>query len=255
VDPNAFIGEVYRRMALRMPSPKVIEVDEFAGMGQRYEAWRRNFYMNVLPADRAARIVDVGSGDAEYIALCNALGYRDVTAVDFRASAKLKKICAVYPNIHAIDLQGTIGDHFGLGKKQYDVVHLSHVIEHIPKYSLLYAVDALYKSLSENGLIIVRCPNMEGPCALSSYYVTLAHEYGFAGSNLKSLLNICGFEEITFHNVHPRGIGRVVRWPILLGRRINHRLFGVNVGGQFGAELVVTARRRSFPPLFDERFR
>ena len=96
---------------------------------------------------------------------------------------------------------------------------------------------------------------MEGPCALSSYYVTLAHEYGFAGSNLQSLLNICGFDEIEFHDVFPRGFRYAIRWPILLARRISHRLFGVNVGGQFGAELVITARRRGFAPLFDQRFR
>jgi SAM-dependent methyltransferase len=242
-------------MILRMPAQRAIELDEFMTLMQQCEDHWREFYLNVLPTYRNARIVDVGSGDAEFIALCNAMGYSDITAVDFRASDKLKKICATYPSIHAIDLRGTIGDHFGLGKEQYDVIHLSHVIEHIPKYSLLYAVDALYKSLSEDGVLIVRCPNMEGPCALSSYYVTLTHEYGFAGSNLMSLLNICGFDEIEFHDVGSRVMSRVIRWPILLARRINHRLFGVNVGGQFGAELVVTAHRRHFPPLFDEQFR
>jgi hypothetical protein len=37
--------------------------------------------------------------------------------------------------------------------------------------------------------------------------------------------------------------------------RIRHRLFGVNSGGQFGPELVVTARRGNRAALFDERFR
>ena len=41
---------------------------------------------------------------------------------------------------------------------------------------------------------------MEGPCATSSLYVTLAHEYGFSGSNLKSLLDICGFDDIRIHS-------------------------------------------------------
>jgi hypothetical protein len=46
---------------------------------------------------------------------------------------------------------------------------------------------------------MLRTPNMEGPCADSSLYVTLAHEYGFSGGNLASLLDICGFDEIRFH--------------------------------------------------------
>ena len=31
---------------------------------------------------------------------------------------------------------------------------------------------------------MLRTPNMEGPCANFSLYVSLAHEYGFCGSNL-----------------------------------------------------------------------
>lgn len=43
--------------------------------------------------------------------------------------------------------------------------------------------------------------------------------------------------------------------PFLKENQIKHRLFGVNVGGQFGEELVVTARRGGVPPLFDPKYR
>jgi hypothetical protein len=101
---------------------------------------------------------------------------------------------------------------------------------------------------------------MEGPCANSCYYVTLAHEYGFSGSNLESLLAVCGFEDIHLHPPHsPKGLrrqlGGLMRWPYIQQSRIRNRFFGVNSGGQFGAELVATGRRGDFPPLFDERYR
>ena len=140
-------------------------------------------------------------------------------------------------------------------------VHLSHVIEHIPKYSLLWVVDALYRSLKPGGVLMLRTPNMESPCANSALYVTLAHEYGFCGSNLKSLLDICGFDDIRFHQVPTfrptlkQRVGIILRWPFLKENQIKHRLFGVNVGGQFGDELVVTARRGDVPPLFDPKYR
>jgi hypothetical protein len=63
---------------------------------------------------------------------------------------------------------------------------MSHVIEHVPKYW----------ALRRGGSVLLRTPNMEGPCANSSMYVTLSHEYGFAGSNLISLLDICGFDDV-----------------------------------------------------------
>ena len=73
---------------------------------------------------------------------------------------------------------------------------MSHVIEHVPKYSLLWVVDCLYGALRRGGSVLLRTPNMEGPCANSSMYVTLSHEYGFARSNLISLLDICGFDDV-----------------------------------------------------------
>jgi hypothetical protein len=90
--------------------------------------------------------------------------------------------------------------------------------------------------------------------------VTLAHEYGFSGSNLKSLLSVCGFDDIRLHAPPPRkglrqNLGALMRWPFIQERRVRNRLFGVNVGGQFGSELIATGRRGDFPPFFDEKYR
>jgi hypothetical protein len=92
-------------------------------------------------------------------------------------------------------------------------------------------------------------------------YVTLSHEYGFAGSNLISLLDICGFDDVRLLNFPQHApslkqrVGDLLRWPILKQSQIQHRLFGVNEGGQFGAELIVTGKRGSWPPYFDRRFK
>jgi hypothetical protein len=79
--------------------------------------------------------------------------------------------------------------------------------------------------------------------------VTLSHEYGFAGANLVSLLDICGFDEIRlldFSDHSPtlkQRFGILLRWPIRKQNEMRHRLFGVNHGGKFGAELIVIGRR------------
>ena len=252
--PDEFIAEVYRRMAARSGSVAT-PISVAAFNANAVDAGQVGFYRDHLPRDRAARIVDIGCGQGEFLSVCNALGYRDITALDFTATRKLAEIVARYPNIRAVDFKGSIAQHFAASDESYDVIHLSHVIEHIPKYELLQHIDVLYKALNRGGMLIVRTPNMEGPFALSSYYVTLSHEYGFCASNLHSLLDMCGFDDIRFHSATrpvsiKQKIGVLFRKPFLAYQRLKSRLFGVSYGNEFGGELVATAVRGDWPPYF-----
>ena len=195
------------------------------------------------------------------MAACLRLGYTNISGADFLIKNKAY-VQAWQPDFITLhEIEQDIGTFLAGRPEQYDFVHMSHVIEHIPKYSLLWVVDALYRSLRPGGVLCLRTPNMEGPTPNSSMYVTLAHEYGFCGSNLCSLLEVCGFDDIHFHSVRPahptlkQRIGLLARQPFLLGSRIRHRLFGVNLGGQFDTELVITAKRNSWPPFFDPKYR
>jgi SAM-dependent methyltransferase len=218
-------------------------------------------YAPYLPKDKAARILDVGFGSGWFLAACLKLGYGNLTGADFGIAHKDHVREWAPERINLLEIHDNIGDFLNDKKEQFDFIHLSHVIEHVPKYSLLWIVDALYWALRPGGTLLLRTPNMEGPCANSSLYVTLSHEYGFAGSNLTSLLEICGFDDIRvleFPDYAPtmkQRFGHLLRWPILKQSQIRHRLFGMNQGGQFGIELIVSGRRGDWPPYFDRRYR
>ena len=251
MDPHMFIAEVYRRMSLRAadtkhPPPTRQRIDQVA-----------EEYRHFLPGNKDAAVLDIGFGDGWFMAACLQLGYTNISGADFAPENKpyLREWSVT---LHKIESE--IGEFLANHPSEYDFIHMSHVIEHIPKYSLLWIVDALYQALKKDGILFLRTPNMEGPCANSSYYVTLAHEYGFAGSNLTSLLSNCGFDDIRLQApVSPKRLrqhlGVLLRWPFIQQSRIRHRLFGANVGGNFGPELVVTGRRGNFPPLFNEKYR
>jgi SAM-dependent methyltransferase len=251
MDPHLFVAEIYRRMALRTGDTRRVpptreRIDEVAGE-----------YRSFLPRDKDAAILDIGFGDGWFMAACLKLGYTNVAGAEYAPENKpyLKDW-----NVRLFKIETEIGEFLANHPAEYDFIHISHVIEHIPKYSLLWIADALYQALKKGGTLFLRTPNMEGPCANSSYYVTLAHEYGFSGSNLISLLSICGFDDIRLHAPDvSRGfrqrLGVLARWPYIQHSRIRNRLFGVNSGGQFGAELVATARRGDFPCLFDQKYR
>jgi 2-polyprenyl-3-methyl-5-hydroxy-6-metoxy-1,4-benzoquinol methylase len=260
VEPNAFVAEVYRRMSLRhrgeRPKPSFAEMEKAPRVLLAVSE-----YKALLPADKTAAILDIGFGTGWFLAACLKLGYSNLAGADFGIANKSHVRGWSRGAVTLYEIQGDIGEFLATQTGRYDFIHMSHVIEHIPKYSLLWVVDALYQSLRKGGVVLLRTPNMEGPAANSCFYVTLAHEYGFAGSNLKSLLDICGFDDITFHDLpaHPAALkqklGVIARAPFVLQNRIRHRLFGVNAGGKFGPELVVTARRGDMLPFLDVKYR
>lgn len=260
MEPHAFVKEVYRRMALRhaasQPPISWAEMEKQSQVLQAVHELRK-----LLPQNKNAAILDIGFGRGWFLAACLKLGYGELSGADFGTAHKDYIRSWSEPPIQLYEIEDNIGNFLSDRAEQYDFIHLSHVIEHIPKYSLLWVVDALYRALKRGGVLMLRTPNMEGPCANSSLYVTLGHEYGFCGSNLESLLDICGFDDIRFHRtttfqptLKQRG-GALLRSIFLKESEIRHRMFGVNTGGIFEAELVMTARRGTMPPLFDPKYR
>lgn len=260
MEPNAFVAEVYRRMALRHAVHKA--KPSFAEIALSSQVKRAEIeYRPLLPRDRAAPILDLGFGDGWFLAACLGLGYTNLSGADFGIAHKAYIKDWAPNSITLYQIESDIGEFLADHAGRYQFIHMSHVIEHIPKYSLLWVTDALYQALQPGGTLCLRTPNMEGPTPNSSLYVTLAHEYGFAGSNLTSLLDICGFDDIQLHDVtvpastFSQRLGSVVRKPFIFHNKLRHRLFGVNQGGQFGPELLVTAKRGNFPPHFNPIYR
>jgi 2-polyprenyl-3-methyl-5-hydroxy-6-metoxy-1,4-benzoquinol methylase len=260
MEPNAFVAEVYRRMSLRhaaeRPKPSFAEIQNdsrvLVAMAE---------YASILPSDKTSAILDIGFGGGWFLGACLKLGYTNLSGAEFGIENKGHVADWKKGTITLHEIETDIGTFLSHHPEQYDFIHMSHVIEHIPKYSLLWTVDALYRAMKPGGILLLRTPNMEGPTPNSSFYVTLAHEYGFCGSNLQSLLDICCFDNIQYHDVVvPRPtlrqrVGAFLRWPYLQENRLRHRLFGVNSGGQFGSELIVSARRGDLPPLFSIKYK
>ncbi len=260
MEPNAFVAEVYRRMSLRHQAERSKPSFEEIRNDARVLLAKAE-YAPLLPASKNSTILDVGFGSGWFLAACLGLGYTNLFGAEFGIENKSHVAGWTKRGITLYQIESDIGTLLSKHPAQFDFIHMSHVIEHIPKYSLLWIVDALYQALTPGGVLLLRTPNMEGPTPNSSLYVTLAHEYGFCGSNLKSLLDICGFEDIEFHDATlpsptiRQRVGALLRWPFLHQNRFRHRLFGVNVGGQFGTELIVTARRGDLQPLFSPKYK
>ena len=259
MDPHEFVKEVYRRMSVRhaAAAPRA-SWTEMQGQAQVLQAVHG--LRPLLPADKNAEILDIGFGRGWFLAACLNLGYTNLVGADFGIVNK-DYVRAWRPeSIQLFEIGNDIGSFLSDRAERYAFIHMSHVIEHIPKYSLLWVVDALYYALQPGGTLMLRTPNMEGPCATSSLFVTLAHEYGFSACNLHSLLDMCGFDEFRLHRptlfrpTLKQRAGIALRYVFLKENEIKHRLFGNN-GGVFDDELVVTAKRGTMAPQFDPKYR
>ena len=260
MEPNNFIAEVYRRMD--MGDPRYIDsIDPDVFLNNKFTKAAVKEYEKVLPQNKDTKILDIGFGGGQFSAACIHLGYENIHCADFGAKHKLLKVCKEFPQIKSVyDIESTVGDFLGDSNEKFDFIHLSHVIEHIPKHSLLYLVDSIYKSLNRDGIFLARTPNMLGPTARYSLFCTLGHEYGFTENNLSSLLKICGFEMIQFYKFKPdqslkQKSANILRKLFYLQENLKYRLFLGAYPQEIGDELIVSGTRKDKPELFDKKFK
>jgi 2-polyprenyl-3-methyl-5-hydroxy-6-metoxy-1,4-benzoquinol methylase len=249
VKPDEFIAEFYRRRDAIVPEPTWAERPWSEVSTDPHVVKALHAYRDVLPADKAARIVDIGAGNGEFLAAAALLGYTNVEGADF-GGAMRRGFRDWSPSITAIhDIEKDIPT-FLRGAGTFDFIHLSHLIEHIPKYDLLTFLDAFYDALAPGGVLFIRTPNMDGPKPVSSRYVTVTHELGFNSSSIHALLEVCRFKDIAFHTLKRPPLSlrqrlvKLLKSALIAQNRFQHFLFGAyTVGHVYSEELVVRARR------------
>ena len=161
MEPHAFVAEVYRRMSERhRPERRAPTWDQIKNEPAVLQAMED--YRGLLPADKNAPILDVGFGSGWFLAACINLGYTNLSGAEFGIEQRTY-IKDWSPSIKMLaQIDSTIGDFLCHYTDQFGVIHMSHVIEHIPKYSLFYVVDSMYAALRSGGTLLLRTPNMEG---------------------------------------------------------------------------------------------
>jgi len=260
MEPNKFIAEVYRRLDMENPI-YVDSIDPDFFISNEFVKNDIKNYQKVLPQNKDKKILDIGFGIGNFSAACIHLGYENIYCADFGAKHKLLKACKKFPQIKGVyDIESTVGDFLGDSDEKFDFIHLSHVIEHIPKHSLLYFVDSVYKSLNKDGIFLTRTPNMLGPIPLHGLFSTLGHEYGFTETNLASLLEICGFEMIQVYKFETdqslkQRSANILRKIFSLKENLKYRLFLGTYPQEIGNELVLSGTKKNKPELFDEKFK
>lgn len=144
---------------------------------------------------KGATILEVGPGMGELVYYLNRIGVYEIDIVD-NDKAILENIKSKYriknpylnQNLSQIDNK----------LRQYDIIVLIQVFEHLPINIYKDILTTLYKHLKVGGSLIIVVPNANNPLGMVERYGDLQHFNSFTEQSLKDLLNLAGFRNFEF---------------------------------------------------------
>jgi 2-polyprenyl-3-methyl-5-hydroxy-6-metoxy-1,4-benzoquinol methylase len=249
---DKFLKELYTRLDKLNPGLEQGQMDIQTFISNEFKDEFLQQYKQILPSDKSIKILDIGVGNGWFASICHELGFQNIELADFGCKNKfaaIKNGLDQIIDLHDIEtsLVDCLKEEKFIGK--YDFIHMSHVLEHIPKYELIKLMDALNQSLVPNGTLFIRVPNLLGPVPFYYRYNTAGHEYGFVPSNLKQMCLVSNFNNIKFHefDVPAKNItqilGGALRNMYLLNAKIKYRLFEGVMPECVKPELIISAQK------------
>jgi SAM-dependent methyltransferase len=190
--------KAFERYAELRPGRRVFSTpaDLLAGV----EPVFRKLFTPYLPANKDARILDLGSGYGEFLYFLQRQGYETAAGIDLDP-----KQVEIARSLGVRSL--TCGDARQLLREssgQLDFISAIDVVEHFPKVEAFELLNLVYAALRPGGRFLCRVPNAAA-FYLPFFYMDFTHETPFAPSSLKQALEMAGFA-----NVRVWGIGPVV---------------------------------------------
>ncbi len=159
-----------------------------------YRYFRKN-YLKHLPADKNAKIVDLGCGMGHFLNFLVKEKYCNYTGID--ASEENIDFCRKN-NFNAV--LGDIFEFLKDTKETYDVIVLNDIIEHLEKSEIILLLQLIFKALHHDGCLIIKTPNASNPImASSSRYYDFTHELIFTEESMSQVLRITGFSRISVY--------------------------------------------------------
>lgn len=155
-----------------------------------------NNYLEYLPKDKNARILDLGCGIGEFVGFCLEKEYSNVIGVD--TSAENIEYCRkTYEGatFALVDMFDYLDEN--TSKDKFDCIIFNDVIEHLTKNEVIDVLGKIKANLNPGGNVIIKTPNMANPFVnTAGRYIDFTHETGFTEFSIKQCLRAIGFYKI-----------------------------------------------------------
>jgi SAM-dependent methyltransferase len=180
-------------------------------LARREPVFRKHF-LPLLPAERGARILDLGCGYGEFLYFQQRLGYTNASGVDLNDEQ-----LGIGRSLGVRNLErGDAGVVLAGSREEFDFISAIDFLEHVPKNQVLGLLEQVYSALRPGGRFVCQVPNL---AAFYSplFYMDFSHETAFTAPSLKQALQLAHFDNIHVLPIGPVAHGvkstvRVILW-------------------------------------------
>jgi len=185
-----------------------------------------------LPADRDARIVDLGCGIGYAVEMLLRRGYRYVQGIDLSEEQVSVARARGLPVT-----QSDVFDYLRPYREHFDAVLALDVIEHLDRDELVRFLDLVAAALKPRGRLVVKTPNANAPTAARARFRDLTHELIFTEHSLEMAFAAAGLWPLAIlaEQIRPASMAGLGRW--VLGG-ITRFLWRLLLVGELGREAL-----------------
>jgi SAM-dependent methyltransferase len=177
------------------PKLKVTYQDYFSHRNVNPDAYSdvslADYLLNRLPSDKAAKILDFGCGFGQILRALKTLGYSNAIGLDVEPAA-----IAYCDSVGLTVIDGNAVNIFGGVARKFDLVIMSHVLEHISKAEIITLLAKVRALLTGTGALFVMVPNAQSNTGAYWAYEDFTHQTLFTAGSLYFVLRQAGFESV-----------------------------------------------------------
>jgi SAM-dependent methyltransferase len=205
------------------PRAAADEADSVDHVLRGHRPHARRFIARYMPADRRARIVDLGCGDGMLLHFLAAAGYDNAFGVDVSGEQVARARRWGLDEVQQDSIDGFLQRS---GDGSADVVLLLDVLEHLTREDLFKTLDGVYRLLRAGGVCIAHLPNAEGVYGMRVRYSDLTHEQAFTAKSASQMFRAVGFADVRCHEDTPvvHGLTSAIRWLLWTCGTVPHRV-------------------------------
>jgi len=163
-----------------------------------YDNYIMPLYMKkLLPKQKEVCILDFGCGFGQTLLALKKDGYNNIVGVDIEKSA------IEFCKSKGLDVKdcSNLDGFIKLNQNQFDLVIISHVLEHFPKNEIIPTLKKIKSIMKKRGVVLVMAPNAQSNTNCYWAYEDFTHTTLFTSGSLYYVLKMAGFSSIEFIDI------------------------------------------------------